>query len=141
MKCFVHTLFPQYYQHPFLQRVQDFHNETGEPIYLSIKQYSITCPTESKILNTISQHLTPHHISLISGYIPKHVMDTARHTYHRTQYHKIKQQSLFIENAVQQIGEYDPFFLSMDNIHDHDALLTSLLQQKSYHQEQIIFLY
>lgn len=140
MKCFVQQIFPHYYQYPFLQRIQDYHDETGEAIHISMKYYSNGCPVESALLTTISNQFTAHHIALVSEYLPPRVFLMARYIYHRTQYNDLKKQSLFIEKAMRQIGEYDNFFMSMENVHECDALLTLLLQQRLYYQEHFIFL-
>lgn len=134
----VSDVFQDTSTHPFLKKVQEYHDETGNPIELSMKRKKKPhCPQEKQLLRGIQQNLLPHHIDMIRQYIPPRAHKTARETFLWSQYHEIKQRIAFIENAVQQIQEYDPFYLTMDDIHGSDMMLTELISAMIYYREMV----
>lgn len=136
MHKFVKNVFPT---SPITQKIQEYHDDTGEPIYFSLKQpFSLkTCPQETKLLQDIKQHLLPHQLSLVHQFLPSQVYETARKAFLREQYYRLKLQSVFLEHAIEQIREHDPFYLSMDDFHDMGMMLTELSYQQLYYKEKM----
>ena len=134
MRYWVHHIFEE--GPPFLKKIQDFHNETGLPIWVSLRPWKR--PEHSDWLWRAGDRLLPQHRDLVRQYLPATTVQIARDTYTRSQYHKYKLHVAFVENAIAQIQDYDPFFLTMDDIHDSDMLLTDLISKKLFYQEKIM---
>jgi hypothetical protein len=83
----------------------------------------------------MKQHLDHHHITLVREYLSPSLYKIARETYRRFQYRLVKAKRLFLEQALQQIRDYDNFYLTMDDIHEMDSVMTSLFYQELYFQE------
>lgn len=123
----------------FLKKVQEYHDETSEPIYFSAHiRKKPRCLNELELLSNIRIHLNAENTDLVKKFLPLTTIKTARDTYIRSQYYKHKLEIVFIENAVHQIQDYDPFFLTMDDIHESDALLLDLITKKMYYEEKLL---
>ena len=123
----------------FLEKIQEYHDETGLAICFSIRlKSSLPCHEEPSWLRTIEEQLLPHHLDLVRQYLPITTLQTARDAYIRSRYDKYKLQVAFVENAVEQVRDYDPFFLTMDDIHQSDMLLTGLISKKLFYEEKIM---
>ena len=86
----------------------------------------------------MEERLLPHHLDLVCQYLPITTLQTAQETYIRSRYEKYKLQAAFIENAMEQIRNYDPFFLTMDDVHESDMLMTGLISKKLFYEEKIM---
>lgn len=123
---------------PFLQKIQEYQKETSRPIYMSMKKKrEISCPVEMELLDNIQNNLLPHHLEMVRQYIPSSVYKKARETFLWSQYHKLKRKISFIENAVQQVQDHDPFYLSMDDIHEADMMLTDMISKMMYYRDLV----
>jgi hypothetical protein len=115
---------------PVLQKIQAYQEETQEPIPTHKKT---ACPEEKKRLREVRDRLLPHHISLVRQYLPRRVYENVW----RSQYRQLRRRLVFLENAIAQIGEYDPFFLTMDDIHDADRIMTGLLSRMVFYRDRV----
>jgi len=144
MRYFVHDVFHNdECRRPisFLRKVEEYHQETGNPIHISIRMKSPPhCPTEKRLLCHVKTNLLPHHLDLVRQYLPKTVMKTAQGSHIRSYYYRYKLQVAFVENALEQVQEYDPFFFTMDDIHESDMLMMDLLSKKVFYEEKIMAL-
>jgi hypothetical protein len=140
MKYFTHDVFGNVGEkNYFLRKVQEYHDETYEPIYFSTRiRKKPGCLNELELLNNIRVHLNAENTDLVKEFLSLRTIKTARDTYVRSQYYKYKLEIVFIENAVRQIQDYDPFFLTMDDIHESDALLLDLITKKMYYEEKLL---
>ena len=141
MKFYVDKVFENSTNVSFLEKIQEYHNETGLPIDVRIRLKTCQCcPDEQEVrwLETMEERLLPHHLDIVRQYLPTTTLQTARVTYLRSCYDKYKLQVAFVENAMDQVRDYDPFFLTMDDIHESDMLLTSLLSKKLFYEEKIM---
>lgn len=133
----------QVFQNPlcvFLQKIQQYHEETGNLIRMSMKKKkrATSCPVEAGLLHTMQNNLLPHHLEMVRQYLPPRVYKKARETFLWSQYHQLKQKISFIEDAVQQVQEYDPFYLTMDDIHEADMMLTQMISRMMYYHGMIV---
>lgn len=128
MRLYRKDLFPNLSQYNFLKKIQQFHDETNLPIYISIKRLPVVPP--STIISEFQQKMEPFHIELVKKYLSPKIYRIAQDTYKRSQYHQIKLKITFLENAIQQIQEYDVFYLNMDDIHEIDMVITCLSYQQ-----------
>lgn len=120
----------------FLRKIQEYHEETGLPVEVSIRlKPAPRCPSW---LGTMEERLLPHHLDLVRQHLPATTLQTARDTHLRACYDKHKLQAAFVENARDQVRDYDPFFLTMDEVHESDMLLTSSLSKKRFYEEKIM---
>lgn len=126
-------LFPDLSHYAFLYKIQQYHDETHLPIYVVLK--SIPRIQSSILFSNMKQHLDHHHITLVREYLPPSLYKIARETYRRFQYRLVKAKRLFLEQALRQIQDYDDFYLTMDDIHEIDSVMTSLLYQELYYRE------
>jgi hypothetical protein len=149
MKCFVQNVFENTgknnntnFSSSFLQKIQDYHEETGLPVSVPVrlKPPPRDCSEEGKNgwLRTMKRRLLPHHFDLVRQYLPMTTLHTARETYIRTRYNQYKLQVAFVENATDQVRGYDPFFLTIDEVHESDMLLTLLVSKKLFYEEKIM---
>ena len=123
----------------FLKKIQQYHDETAEPIYFSMRLPSpLRCPEELKQLCGMKERLQPHHLDLVHQYLPRNTVKTARHNYFRSQYYKSKLKVGFVMNAILQIQEFDPFYITMDEIHHSDHLMMELISEKQFYEEKIL---
>ena len=136
MKCFVQDVFENTDSLFFLKKIQDYHEETGLPV--EVRTRLKTQRPSPSWLETMEERLIPHHLDLVRQYLPRKTLETAKGVYLRACYDKYKLQVAFVENAVDQVRDYDPFFLTMDEIHESDMLLTSLLSKKRFYEEKIM---
>lgn len=121
-----------------LQKLQEYQKETGDVIHTPKARYKpLGCPKEAILLRGIQNNLLPPHIDLIRQYLPLDVVKTAQMTHMRAEHRKLEKKVFFLENAVRQIGEHDPFFLTMDDIHEVDMMLTQFLSKMAYYHENI----
>lgn len=128
-KCFVRNVLEEdRHASAFLQKIQDYHDETGLPIFVSIRHR----PPPKRSAAWIRDML-PQHTDLVRRFLPTTTIQTARHTYRRSQYEKHKLQEAFVRDAIHQIREYDPFFLTMDEIHQSDMLMMRLISKKQFY--------
>jgi hypothetical protein len=135
MRFFVQNVFENS-SISFLKKIQDYHEETGLPIEVHIR---LKTPRHSPSwLGTMEERLLPHHLHLVRQYLPTTTLRTARETHLRSCYDKYKLQVAFVESAMEQVRNYDPFFLTMDEIHESDMILTSLLSKKQFYEEKIM---
>jgi hypothetical protein len=143
MRCFVHDVFDDEEFHPmsFLGKIEEYHQETGSPIYVSIRmKFPPHSPTEEMLLSHIKTNLQPHHLDLVRYYLPKTVIKAARASHIRSHYYKYKLQVSFVEHALKQVQEHDPFFFTMDDIHESDMMMMGLLSKKVFYEEKIMAL-
>lgn len=140
MRFYVDNVFKNSTNVSFLEKIQEYHNETGLAIDVRIRLKTRQCCSEEedRWLGTMEERLLPHHLDLVRQYLPTTTLQTARDTYLRSCYDKYKLQVAFVENAMDQVRDYDPFFLTMDDIHESDMLLTSLLSKKLFYEEKIM---
>jgi hypothetical protein len=124
----------------FLDKIQEYHDETGLPISFSIRlKFAQHSPDESNHwLTTMEERLLPQHLELILEYLPMTTLQKARNNYIRSCYDKYKLQVSFVQHSLDQIQNYDPFFITMDDIHQSDMLLTGLISKKLFYEEKII---
>jgi len=135
---YVKDVFKDIKGHDFLGKIQEYHDETGEPIYFSIRlKIPKGSPQELTFLKNMKTHLKTHHLELVKNYLPLSAFRVAQKTHLKSQYYKSKLECALIENAIRQIQEYDPFYLTMDDIHEGDMMLTSLTYKKMYYEEKI----
>jgi hypothetical protein len=135
---YVKEVFKDPTMYCLLRKIQEYHDETGEPIYFSVRlKFPFCCPQESQFLNNMKTYLKTHHLELVKKYLPVATYKTAQKTHIRHQYYQTKLESVFIENAIQQIQEYDPFYLTMDDIHEGDSMLTNLEFKNIYYKEKM----
>ncbi len=133
MKCFVRNVMEEdRHASVFLQKIQDYHDETGLPIFVSIRRKPPQRPA------TWLRGMLPQHLDLVRQFLPATTIQTARRTYMRSQYDKFRFQEAFVQAAILQIQEYDPFFLTMDDIHQSDMLQMGLISKKQFYQEKIM---
>lgn len=134
MKCFVRSVLEEdRYTSAFLQKIQDYHDETGLPIFVSIK-----CKPPPYCPATWLRAMLPQHTDLVRQFLPVSTVQTAYRTYWRSQYEKCKLQEAFVRDAITQVQEYDPFFLTMDEIHQSDMLVMGMISKKQFYQEKIM---
>lgn len=123
----------------FLEKVRDYHDETGRPIYVSIRvKKPPCCPDEKQLLQNMQTYLRGYNLELVGQYLPLTTHKKARETHIRTQYYNYKLKIAFIEDAIQQIGGYDPFYITMDDIHETDMLLMELINRQMYYKEKMM---
>ena len=134
MRLYRKNLFPDVFQFGFLHKIQQYHDETNLPIYVALK-FLPQIPHPSGFLSNMKQHLAPHHKIWVKEYLPPTVFKMARQTYRRYHYHHIKAKRLFVEQALEQIRDYDEFYLTMDDIHEMDSVMTTLFYQELYYRE------
>lgn len=142
MKYFTQDVFgTKHDDNIFLRKIKEYEDETGEPIYLSgrIRDH-FGCREELELLGNIRQYVSTDNTDLIGSFLSMTTIKKARETYYRSQYFRCKLKALFIENAVSQINEYEPFFLTMDDIHESDSLVLNLEIKKVYYQEKLMSL-
>lgn len=133
MKCFVRNVLEEdRHASAFLQKIQDYHDETGSPIFVSIRHKTPQRPV------AWLRGMLPQHLDLVRQFLPATTLQTARRTYLRSQYDKFRLQEAFVQAAILQIQEYDPFFLTMDDIHQSDMLQMGLISKKQFYQEKIM---
>lgn len=130
----VKQIFPNLSQYNFLNKIGQFHEETDHRIYVSVKKNPFFY-TRSTFLENMNENLGLYHKQLVQKYLSPNVYKVARETYRRSLYHQTKLQIEFLKNAIQQIREYDEFYLSMEDIHEMDSVMTSLLYKKLYYME------
>lgn len=122
----------------FLRKIQEYHDETGNPIYFSIRlNIPMGSQQELKLLQNMKNNLKTYQLDNVKQYLSKTTHKTAQKTYNKTQYYKCKLKYAFIENAIQQIQEYDPFHLTMDDIHECDNFMLNLTYKKMYYEEKM----
>lgn len=124
----------------FLDKIQEYHDETGLPISFSIRlKFAQRSSDESNHwLTTMEERLLPQHLKLILEYLPMTTIKKAQDNYIRSRYDKYKLQVAFVQHALDQIRKYDPFFITMDDIHQSDMLLTGLMSKKLFYEEKIM---
>lgn len=122
-----------------LQKMKEFQEETATTIQVPCekRQVSFGCCQELELLKKIQENVLPYHMTLICSMIPLHVVATAKKTFFRRKYHNIKKKIQFLTHAVQQIQEHDPFYLTMDDVHESDMLLTDLMLRQMYYEEML----
>ena len=121
-----------------LQKIRDFQEETTTTIHVPYKkQPSFGCREELKLVRNIEENVLPHHIQLIYSMMPLHVLANAKKTFFRMKYHDIGKKIRFLTNAVQQIQEHDPFYLTVDDVNESDMLLTDLMWRQMYYEEML----
>lgn len=120
-----------------LQKINNFQQETGMTIHVHFKNKKkcLTDPDELLLLQKMRAHLLPHHVGLVGKFLPTRVVDEAKKNFHRTRCHTIKKQIHFLTEAIQQIQEYDPFYLTMDDVHESDMMLSDLMLRRMYYEE------
>lgn len=126
-------------QYNFLSKIQQYHDEIGFPIHVSVKHKQVknNYSTSTTLFSNIQNNLEPHHIVLVKQYLPATIYKIAYDTYMRRCYHETKLQIAFLQGAMEQIQEYDPFYLTMDDIHEMDMVWTSLSYKLVYYREKI----
>lgn len=117
-------------QEVLFNKIQEYHDETQQTIRCNVRiKRKSGCKTEYNLLQKIKKNLTEHQIQCLKQFIP---YDHAKKLYWKEKYEKYKLQVDFLENAMNQITEYDPFFLTMDDRHEIDMLLTNLISIQQY---------
>ena len=125
-------------QHICLQKIEEYHNETGETIYVSGKKpYPHGCPREKYFLRTIQQELPPSHVQLVKEYLSQQTLETAKKNHMRNCYHEMKWRILFLETAIQEIQKQDPFYLTVEDVDELNCLITDMIFKKLYYQEHM----
>lgn len=121
-----------------LRKIKDFQEETGTTINVRYKNKKIQSDQEELfLLQKIGVHLLPHHISLVGQFLPLRILDEAKKNFHRTRYNTIKKQIQFLTEAMEQIREYDPFYFTMDDVHESDMMLSDLMLRGMYYEEML----
>lgn len=140
MRYYVQNVFEESdNKYTFLEKINEYHEETGLPISLSIRRkFPLSFHKEPSWLRSMEERLLPHHLDLVCQYLPITTLQTAQETYIRSRYEKYKLQAAFVENAMEQIRNYDPFFFTMDDVHESDMLLTGLISKKLFYEEKIM---
>lgn len=127
-------------KHNFLKKIQDYHEETGSPIYFSFHlNKPLNNPEEKRFLQNMTSNIGENNLGLVKQFLSQRTYDKAKETHLKSKYYKYKIQSMFIENAIEQIRGYDPFYFTMDDIHDADAFQTVLVYKKSYYNEKMLY--
>lgn len=123
---------------PCLSKVQDYHDETGNCIRFSLRlKPKPECPEELRHLRAMKARVGSYHLDMIKKYLPLSALKNARQTYFKNQYYKSKHQETFLKNAIQQILEYDPFFLTIDDIHEMETMQLKMTYKRIYYEEKM----
>lgn len=121
-----------------LLKIDDYHDETGNSILFSIRlKPKPECPKELKHLHTMKSRVGSYHLDMIKKYLPMSALENARQTYFKNQYYKSKHQETFLRNAIQQILDYDPFFLTIDDIHNIEMIQLKITYKRIYYEEKL----
>ena len=131
----VETLFPKMKENQCLQKMSEFQEEIGIFSFSSKPPSPLGCKEELNLLRDIEKKTYPHHITMIRSFISQSVMKNAKKTHIKKKYRIVQKQIRFLESAVQEIQEYDPFYLSMDDIHESDMMLSTLMLRAMYYEE------
>lgn len=113
--------------------LEQYHQETGQPVFLPRQKPP---PTPTSLSTQRFERLLPEHLVLIRSFLPRRVLREARAAHYRKLYHQFKLRVVFIEEALRQMRDYDPFFVAMDDVHEADAELTTMASAMAYYAGQ-----
>lgn len=113
--------------------IKQYHQETGKPVFLTIQKKKTIPPPVSTL---VYERLVPEHLELIRSYLPRRVLREARAAHYRKLYHQHKLRVVFVGEALRQMREHDPFFVSIDDVHEADGVLTGMTSAMAYYAEQ-----
>ena len=120
----------------FVDAIAQYHLDTGKPILLPRqRQAPSSAPPSTPLWH---ERLLPHHLEMVRSYLPQRVIREARRAHYRKLYHRLKRRVVFVGEALSQVRGHDPFFLSMDDVHDADAALTSMTSWMAYYAERMV---
>lgn len=130
---YVGDVFPkQQHQYRFVEAVEQYHRETGQPVFLPRQKKK----KEDGAAAALLSRLLPEHLELVRAFLPLRVLREARAAYYRNLYHALKLRVVFVGEALSQVRDYDPFLVSMDDVHEADAALTSMTSLMGYYADQ-----
>lgn len=122
----------------FVDAVIQHHRDTGQPIFLPAQKKRQKPHTASALRGRL-EALAPQHLELVRACLPRRVVREARAAYYRDLYQRLKLKVLFVREALSQMRAHDPFSLTMDDVHDADAALTSMTSWMVYYTDQMVF--
>lgn len=114
--------------------LEQYHQDTGQPIYLPQQKK----PPPPCAPSLAPERLLPQHLEMIRSFLPRRVLREARAAHYRALYHRFKLRVVFIGEALHQMRDYDPFFVVMDDVHEADAMLTSMTSAMAYYADRMV---